>query len=357
MAPRAFLATIRSQGFPKAQSPEPSAATREAAGPFLGGSRDDPQSPLRDAGERRADCRRGARRRNHRLVGLPQRRRRRPHEGDARRVQQGARRQGQDRRDHPRMGRAVLHQGADLGRDRPGPRRHDLSRIAHAARRLDRRAERAHARGTGRRRHQGERLRPRQLEGGAGPGRQAIRRAARYPLDHPLLQQGHAEEGGPARRRRQAEGPRRRRRTSTPRSPSSPPTASTAFRCRTTAAPAGASSTRCSTSRAASSSRTASSSTATISTRRPPRSPRCRSGPRTNGRRRTPNIRPRSRSSPPARRRCTSTASGRCRRWSTSPRRASSSTGARSRFRSSSRSRRPGRIRTPSPSPTARAIR
>ena len=44
-----------------------------------------------------------------------------------------------------------------------------------------------------------------------------------------------------------------------------------------------------------------------------------------------PNIRPRSPSSPPARRRCTSTASGKCRRWSTSPRTASSSTGARSR--------------------------
>ena len=72
-------------------------------------------------------------------------------------------------------------------------------------------AERAHARRARGRRHQGERLRPRQLEGGAGPGRQAICRAARYPLDHPLLQQGHAEEGRPARRRRQAEGPRRRR--------------------------------------------------------------------------------------------------------------------------------------------------
>ena len=31
---------------------------------------------------------------------------------------------------------------------------------------------------------------PRQLEGGAGRRRQAIRRAARYPLDHSLLQQG-----------------------------------------------------------------------------------------------------------------------------------------------------------------------
>ena len=39
-------------------------------------------------------------------------------------------------------------------------------------------------------RHQGQRLRPRQLEGGARAGRQAIRRAARYPLDHSLLQQG-----------------------------------------------------------------------------------------------------------------------------------------------------------------------
>ena len=34
----------------------------------------------------------------------------------ARRVQQGARRQGRDRRDDARMGRAVLQQGADLGR-------------------------------------------------------------------------------------------------------------------------------------------------------------------------------------------------------------------------------------------------
>ena len=51
-------------------------------------------------------------------------------------------------------------------------------------------AERDHARRTDGLRHQGERLRPRQLEGGAGPGRQAICRAARYPLDHSLLQQG-----------------------------------------------------------------------------------------------------------------------------------------------------------------------
>ena len=53
-----------------------------------------------------------------------------------------------------------------------------------------------------------------------GTGRQAIRRAARYPFDHSLLQQGPAEEGRPARRRRQAEGPRRRSRIGTPRSPS-----------------------------------------------------------------------------------------------------------------------------------------
>ncbi len=55
---------------------------------------------------RGAHGRRGAGRRDHRLVGFPERRRRRPHEGDDRRVQQGARRQGQDRRDHLRMGRA-----------------------------------------------------------------------------------------------------------------------------------------------------------------------------------------------------------------------------------------------------------
>ena len=44
------------------------------------------------------------------------------------------------RRHHARVGCSVLHQGADLGRDRPGARHHDLSSVAPAARRLDRRA-------------------------------------------------------------------------------------------------------------------------------------------------------------------------------------------------------------------------
>ena len=64
---------------------------REAARSFLGGSRDDPQNLVRDPGQRGVDGRRGASRKDHRLVGFPERRRRRPHEGDARRVQQGAR--------------------------------------------------------------------------------------------------------------------------------------------------------------------------------------------------------------------------------------------------------------------------
>ena len=58
---------------------------------------------------------------HHRVVGLPERRRRRPHEDHDRRVQQGARRQGPDRRLDLRMGRAVLHQGADFGRRGQGP--------------------------------------------------------------------------------------------------------------------------------------------------------------------------------------------------------------------------------------------
>ena len=53
-----------------------------------------------------------------------------------------------------------------------------------------------------------------------GPDGKQYARAARYPLDHSLLQQGSPEEGGPSRRRWEAEGPRRRRRTSTPPSPS-----------------------------------------------------------------------------------------------------------------------------------------
>ena len=105
------------------------------------------------------------------------------------------------------------------------------------------------------------------------------------------------------------------------------------------------------------SSRTASSSTATTSPRRKPRSAKCRSGSRTAGPRRTPNTQRRLPCSPPARWRCTSTATGRFRPWSTSPRRGNSSTGARSRSRSSMRSRPPGRIRTPSPFPIVRAIR
>ena len=131
---------------------------------------------------------------------------------------------------------------------------------------------------TRRRRHQGERFRPRQLEGGARAGRQAIRRAARYPLDHPLLQQGSAEEGRPPRRRRQAEGSRRRRQFRRRARETDHQRRHRAFRPERRRLRAGASSTPCSTSRAASSSRTASSSTATISTRRRPRSPRCRSG-------------------------------------------------------------------------------
>ncbi len=126
--------------------------------------------------------------------------------------------------------------------------------------------------------------------------------------------------------------------------------------CRPTTPRDGASSTRCSISRAESSSRTENSWTATTSTRRRPRSPKCRSGSRTAGPRPRPNIPPRSPSSPRARRRCTSTASGKCRRWSTSPRRARSSTGARSRSRLSTIIPRPGRTRTPSRSPIARAI-
>ena len=34
---------------------------------------------------------------------------------------------------HPRLGNAVLHQGADLGRRRRRSRHHDLSRLAHSA--------------------------------------------------------------------------------------------------------------------------------------------------------------------------------------------------------------------------------
>ena len=43
------------------------------------------------------------------------------------------------------MGHPVLHQGADRGRDGPGSRRHDLPRIAHAARRVGGGAERTQA--------------------------------------------------------------------------------------------------------------------------------------------------------------------------------------------------------------------
>ena len=73
-------------------------------------------------------------------------------------------------------------------------------------------------------------------------------------------------------------------------------------------------------------------------------------------RQRTPSIPPRLRSSLRAKRRCISMASGRSRRWSTWLRRASCSTGARSRSRCSTPILRPGPIPTRSPFPIAKVI-
>ena len=88
------------------------------------------------------------------------------------------------------------------------------------------------------------------------------------------------------------------------------------------------------------------------------RSPKCRSGSRAAGRRARRNIRPRSLCSPRARRRCTSTASGKCRPWLTSQSQGPVvRLGRDSDPDHSSRIPPPGPIRIPSRSPTARAIR
>ena len=101
---------------------------REAARSFLGGSRDDPQNLVRDPGQRGADGRRGAT----------------PTEtivwwdflsgGDGVRMKAmldefNKEHDGKVHIDATTlgMGHSVLHQGADLGGDRAGPRRHDLS--------------------------------------------------------------------------------------------------------------------------------------------------------------------------------------------------------------------------------------
>ena len=149
--------------------------------------------------------RRGAGRGDRRLVGFPQRRRRRAHEEADRGLQRRARRLGQDRRHHPRMGRPLLRQGADLGRGRRGARRHDLPRQPHPARGQPGHPRRDHRRRLVEDGPRRGRLRTGHL--GRGDGRrQAVRGAARYPPDRALLQQGSAPRGRGPRRRRPAQG-------------------------------------------------------------------------------------------------------------------------------------------------------
>ena len=165
------------------------------------------------------------------MVGLPRRRRRRAHEEADRGLQRRARRQDRDRGDDARLGHAVLHQGADLGRGRRGPGRDDLSRLAHSARPSARaRSAEITADDMAAMGLDGRRLSPSETSGRGQCRRQAVCRAVRYASDRALLQQGHARGRRPDRRRRPA------RRASTASTTSRP-------RCRSsrTAAPSTAS--------------------------------------------------------------------------------------------------------------------
>ena len=158
---------------------------------------------------------RGPGRRDRRLVGFPRRRRRRAHEEADQDFNAAHAGKVEDRGDDARLGHALLRQGADLGRRRRGAGHDDLSRQPHPAG-----GQPGHPRRDHRRRHgarwacRPSRLRPGDL-GRGDRRRQAICGAARYPPDRALLQQGHADEGRPARRRRHA----RRAWTATTNSP------------------------------------------------------------------------------------------------------------------------------------------
>ena len=299
---------------------------REAARSFLGGSRNDPKILYADGGHRRAEVGRGPGRRNGRVVGFLS-------GGDGVRMKAmldefaGARRQGQDRRDDFGMGHALLRpQGADRRRDRAGSGDHDLPSTSRMPLGVSEGVlSELKPEETGRRRDKASDFSPANWKAAQGPdGKQYA-----VPLDihsiilfynKDLLKKAGllGDDGKPKNSTALT--------ISTRRSPNEREWGHRAFRSERRrfglayflhpAQPAGR------------------------------RVPEGRQVPRRRnldkaakalaemqswtkngwGRQRTPNIRRRSRSSRRVRRRCISTASGKCRRWSTSPRRASCST-------------------------------